>query len=57
VFDCFRDNGVDIPPIDTADILADPTGEGFADFLDPADPAVAEAVGACADTLVAARDF
>lgn len=55
VFDCFRENGVDIPPISTADILADPTGEGFADFLDPTNPAVAAAIGACTDIILAAQ--
>ncbi len=53
LFDCLRDNGLDIPPIGTADILADPSGEGFTDFLDPTDPAFIAAIGACEDALLA----
>ena len=55
VFDCLRDNGVGLPPISTSDILADPTGERFAEFLDPTDPVVAEAIGACTDTILAVQ--
>lgn len=53
IFDCLRDNGLDIPPIGLSDILADPTGESFAEFLDPSDPAVAAAVGECIDEFLA----
>ncbi|MFK7917820.1 MAG: alpha/beta hydrolase [Ilumatobacter sp.] len=53
IFDCLRDNGLDIPPIGTADILADPTGESFAEFLDPTDPDVEAAVGECIDEFLA----
>lgn len=52
LFDCLRDNGVDVPPIDTADILADPSGEGFGDFLDPNDPTFATAIQACGEILL-----
>lgn len=53
IFDCLRDNGLDIPPIEASDVLADPTGESFAEFLDPADPAVQAAVGECLDEFLA----
>ena len=51
LFDCLRDNGLDVPEVDTADILADPTGESLGEFLDPTDPAVNTAIGACIDIV------
>lgn len=52
LFDCLRENGLDIPEIGTAEILADPTGETFLEFLDPNDPAVAAAIQACGDIVL-----
>jgi len=52
LFDCLRENGLDVPPIDSGDILADPTGESFSDFLDPTDPAFTAAIQECEDILL-----
>ena len=49
--DCLRDNGLDIPEVTTADILADPSGEFLVEFLDPTNPAVVAAIGECADIV------
>jgi len=51
LFDCLRDNGADIPELTAADILADPTGEGLAEYLDPSRPGVIDAFNACLDQL------
>jgi pimeloyl-ACP methyl ester carboxylesterase len=51
LFDCLRDNGVDLPEIDVGDLLADPNGEEFLDLLDPTDPAFAAAALACQDLI------
>ena len=40
LFDCLRDNGVDLPEISVGDLLADPNGEELLDLLDPTDPDV-----------------
>jgi pimeloyl-ACP methyl ester carboxylesterase len=56
LFDCLRNNGVDVPEIGTAEILADPTGETFLEILDPNNPAVAEAFGACSAELLDLQD-
>lgn len=53
LFDCLRDTGLEVPPISTADILADPSGEGFSDFLDPTDPAFVAAIQECEAELLA----
>ncbi len=51
LFSCLRDNGADVPEVDLADLLADPSGEElFADF-DPTDPDVAAALVACDDIV------
>jgi pimeloyl-ACP methyl ester carboxylesterase len=46
-FDCLIDEGVDIEPVTTSDILADPTGEALLERLDLADPALGGAILAC----------
>ncbi|MEM8746814.1 MAG: alpha/beta hydrolase [Actinomycetota bacterium] len=51
LFDCLRDNGLDVPELTEADILADPSGETYADALDPNDPAFQDAALACLDEL------
>ena len=51
LFDCLRDNGVDLPEISVGDLLADPNGEEFVDLLDPNDPAFAQAALACQDLI------
>ena len=51
LFDCLRDNGVDLPEISVGDLLADPNGEEFVDLLDPSDPAFAQAALACQDLI------
>lgn len=51
LFDCLRDNGLDVPELDTADILRDPSGESFSEFLDPSDPEVIAAIGQCLDIV------
>jgi hypothetical protein len=51
LFDCLRDNGVDLPEISVGDLLADPNGEEFLDLLDPTDPAFAQAALACQDLI------
>lgn len=50
-FDCLIDEGLDIDPVTTADILADPTGEELFADVDPADPATAGAILACQSFL------
>ncbi|MEM9514863.1 MAG: alpha/beta hydrolase [Actinomycetota bacterium] len=51
LFSCLRDNGADVPDIDLADLLADPSGnELFAEF-DPTDPDTASALIACEDIV------
>ena len=52
LFDCLRDEGVDVPEVSLGDLLADPTGEVILGSIDVTDPAFAAAVGACADLLV-----
>jgi pimeloyl-ACP methyl ester carboxylesterase len=47
LFDCLRENGVDVPEITVGDILADPNGDALLDAIDPTDPAFAVAVLAC----------
>jgi TAP-like protein len=49
--DCLRENGLDLPEIGVADLLADPAGESFADALDPTDPAFNGAALACQDLI------
>ncbi len=51
LFDCLRDNGVDLPEISVGDLLADPNGEEFLDLLDPTDPDFARAALACQDLI------
>jgi len=51
LFDCLRDNGVDLPEISLGDLLADPNGEEFLDLLDPTDLAFAQAALACQDLI------
>jgi pimeloyl-ACP methyl ester carboxylesterase len=51
LFDCLRNNGLDIPEIGTAEILADQTGESFLEFLDPSKPGAAEAFAACSTEI------
>lgn len=50
-FDCLIDEGVEIEPVTTAAILADPTGEALFADIDPADPATAGAIFACQSFL------
>lgn len=47
LFDCLRDNGVDVPEVSVGDILADPSGDALLDAIDPTDPVFAVAVLAC----------
>jgi hypothetical protein len=51
LFDCLRDNGVDLPEITIGDLLADPSGDELIDLLDPTDPAFAQAALACRDLV------
>jgi pimeloyl-ACP methyl ester carboxylesterase len=51
LFDCLRDNGVDLPEITVGDLLADPTGEVLSDLLDPTDPAFGQAALACQELI------
>lgn len=51
LFDCLRDQGLDIPEIDLGDLLADPNGEELFDAIDPSDPAVVRAALACQDLI------
>ncbi len=51
-FDCLIDEGADIEPITTSDILADPTGEALLERLDLTDPALGSAILACQALLV-----
>jgi pimeloyl-ACP methyl ester carboxylesterase len=51
LFDCLRENGVDLPEVTVGDLLADPNGEELLDLLDPTDPAFAQAAFACQDLI------
>ena len=51
LFDCLRDNGVDLPEVTVGDLLADPNGELLLDLLDPTDPAFGRAALACQDLI------
>ena len=51
LFDCLRDNGVDLPEITVGDLLTDPSGEELIELLDPTDPAFAQAALACQDLI------
>lgn len=51
LFDCLRDNGVDLPEVTVGDLLADPNGEELLDLLDPTDPVFAQAALACQDLI------
>jgi pimeloyl-ACP methyl ester carboxylesterase len=51
LFDCLRDNGVDVPEITVGDILRDPNGEMLLEAIDPTDPAFADAVFACREFI------
>jgi pimeloyl-ACP methyl ester carboxylesterase len=51
LFDCLRDNGVDLPEITVGDLLADPNGDFLLDLLDPTDPAFVQAALACQDVI------
>lgn len=51
LFDCLRDNGVDLPEITVGDLLTDPSGDELIDLLDPTDPAFAQAALACQDLI------
>jgi pimeloyl-ACP methyl ester carboxylesterase len=51
LFDCLRDNGVDLPELTVGDLLADPQGEALIDLLDPTDPAFGRAALACQDLI------
>ncbi len=51
LFDCLRDNGVDLPEISVGDLLADPNGDTLIDLLDPTDPAFGRAALACQDLI------
>jgi pimeloyl-ACP methyl ester carboxylesterase len=51
LFDCLRDNGVDLPEITVGDLLTDPSGEDLIELLDPTDPAFAQAALACQDLI------
>ena len=51
LFDCLRDNGLDLPEITVGDLLADPNGELLLEVLDPTDPAFGEAALACQDLI------
>jgi len=51
LFDCLRENGVDLPEITVGDLLADPNGDVLIDLLDPTDPAFGQAALACQDLI------
>jgi pimeloyl-ACP methyl ester carboxylesterase len=51
LFDCLRDNGVDLPEVTVGDLLADPQGDTLIDLLDPTDPAFGQAALACQDLI------
>ncbi len=50
-FDCLIEEGLDIEPITTAAILADPTGEALFVGIDPTDPETGAAILACQSFL------
>lgn len=50
-FDCLIDEGVDLEPVTTADILADPTGEALFEGIDLTDPDTGAAILACQSFL------
>lgn len=52
LFGCLGENGVDVPDVSVADVLADPAGEVLGEFLDPTDPAFAAATFACSDIVL-----
>ncbi len=51
LFGCLRENGIDVPEITVADILADPNGEALFEGIDPSDPAFAAAALACQEFI------
>ncbi len=51
LFDCLRDNGLDLPEITVGDLLADPNGDRLLEMLDPTDPAFGQAALACQDLV------
>jgi pimeloyl-ACP methyl ester carboxylesterase len=51
LFDCLRDNGLDLPEITVGDLLADPNGDRLLELLDPTNPAFAQALVACQDLI------
>lgn len=51
LLDCLREHGADIPEVDIADLLADPSGDDLLGRIDPTDPAFGAAVLACADLI------
>ena len=51
LFDCLRDNGVELPEITVGDLLADPNGDVLLDLFDPTDLAFGEAARACQDLI------
>jgi pimeloyl-ACP methyl ester carboxylesterase len=50
-FDCVREQGVDVPQVTVADVLADPSGEALLAQLDLGDPELLGAIAACQDVL------
>ncbi len=50
-FDCLIDEGLDIEPVTTAAILADPTGEALLEGVDLTDPETGTAILACQSFL------
>jgi pimeloyl-ACP methyl ester carboxylesterase len=52
LFDCLRDEGVDVPEITLADLLADPEGQVILDAVDFESPEVGVALFACQDILL-----
>lgn len=51
LFECLRDNGLEIPEIGVDELIADPLGESFGEALDPAVPGFQEAALACQDLI------
>jgi pimeloyl-ACP methyl ester carboxylesterase len=51
LFDCLRDNGLDLPEITIGDLLADPNGELLLDLFDTTDPAFGQAALACQEFI------
>jgi pimeloyl-ACP methyl ester carboxylesterase len=50
-FECLAENGADVPPLSTADVLRDPSGETLLADIDFNDPATVAAVAACQSLL------